>query len=253
MVNSPRLDFMYGPSNKITQGKYNIRNFEENYITQIDYGFFRIDPSLTKNNIFYHSSENVFFGNSSSHFKIFDKLDNTITTDMYRFGGAYSNGFGFGDIDNNELYFIHKSGFIWNIIDIEPFNGTENEFELLNPLDNKTKFGNFYSTGFRFNAYDNFLFVGMEYDETIIYTDFKFFPWFGSYLIENVSQRWADLFLPEILEYFGELTPIVYHLYKTSISFILYSLRSEGMNWPFGEEKFIIRERNLLLRFSLIF
>lgn len=247
--NQPLLDIHYGPEN-LTLDAINL-NFEDNFTLQVDYGFYRYDNDLSKDGILYYSAEKAFFANSSSRLKISEVNESNQTTDIYKYGFSYMNGYGYGSVDGQKALFSHESGFIWSQIDIENFDGNENPGDFLSAFDQNHNFGTFYNSGFRYSL-SNTINLSLKYQHQLVYADFGGWNWIGGWMAENIMQRWIDLFHPYLSKSFGRFYPVIYHAYKTGVSFLLYELRNRESNWPFrGSE--VMNMQSFRIGFSFVF
>lgn len=251
IVNIPVFELNYGPERMNFGSTFN-STFEENYSTEIQYGFLRFDKELSQNGLLYFSSERVFFGNSSSRFKIPRVSDNTIKTDMYRYGGLYNNGFGYGDANGSKILFSHSSSIFWTESDIENFANNDNDNRLLYGFEKENNFGMSYSTGIIYTLDKGNTSLEFKYQHNVVWTDFYFTDWFGSWLLENLIQRTPDLFNDFFIRQFGVYYPIIYQFYKTAISYIIYEGRSNNSYFPFGNTEVLTqRSFRLGIKFSL--
>jgi len=61
-----------------------------------------------------------------------------------------------------------------------------------------------------------------------------FWKWAGSAVIEEVANGLLDVFIKEIFRSSPAAGPIVNFLLKNGLSYGIYELRQEKMNWPFS-------------------
>lgn len=249
--NIPIFGLSYGPEIMSFSRPFS-SSFEENYSTELQYGFMRFDKELSKDGIIYFSSERAFFGNSSSRFKLSDIAEHTIKTEMYRYGGLYNNGFGYGTPVGQKILFSHSSSIFWTESDIENFANNESDNNLLNKFEDENNFGMSYSSGIIYTLGASNTSLELKYQHNVIWTDFYFGDWFGSWMIENLLQRTPDLFNDYFLKHLGIYYPIIYQLYKTLISYIIYENRSDGSYFPFGKNVTLTqRSIRLGIKFTL--
>ncbi|PKL77400.1 MAG: hypothetical protein CVV25_14620 [Ignavibacteriae bacterium HGW-Ignavibacteriae-4] len=250
-VNIPLLELSYGPEWLSFYSDFS-SSFEDNYTTEIQYGFFRYDKRLSRNGILYFSSERAFFGNSSSRFKPSSVSDYTIKTEMYRYGGTYYNGFGIGEEKGSKFLFSHSSSIMQVQSDIESFTNNENDNRLLYQFETETNFGMAYSSGLIYVFGEGVTSLEIKYHHNVIWSDFQFLEWSGSWILENLLQRTPDLFHEYFISQFGAYYPIIYHIYKTGISYLIYEGRSRNSYWPFkGSEVLTQRGVRLGVKFAL--
>ena len=250
-VNIPLLELSYGPERMSFYSDFN-SSFEGNYSTEIQYGFFRYDKKLSRNGLLYFSSERAFFGNSSSRFKPASVSEFTIKSEMYRYGGTYYNGFGIGEVKGSKFLFSHGSSIMQVNSDIEGFTNNESDNRLLNKFEMETNFGMAYSSGIMYVFGEGVTSLELKYQHNVIWTEFQFVEWSGSWVIENLLQRTPDLFHEYFISKFGAYYPIIYHIYKTGISYLIYEGRSKNSYWPFkGSDVLTQRGIRLGVKFAL--
>lgn len=212
--------------------------FKRNYSFSLAYGFFRKDTTLEKLDFYGHASEWVFFENISTTFKNFENNAPGINTDTWRFGFTYEDGFGQNISQDNSIMLLHAMAFTWSHIDYdiaETVLENDPKFETIRKFDENIKFGNMYQGGIRLNLNDHFN-IDLLYQKSLMYRNFRFFKWSGSYLVDNVVQRWIDYFEPDLIDIFGDNYPVLKFAYKNTASFILYKMRENSMYYPFDSD-----------------
>jgi len=116
---------------------------------------------------------------------------------------------------------------------------TNSPITMLNPPDiiitdffSKTlRFGNSFQGGVQFKF--NNIGIDAAYERSVIYSRHLFWKWGGSELIEVTGQWLVDLFVEDILDSSPGAAPVVNFLLKNALSYGIYELRQEKMNWPF--------------------
>ncbi len=233
--NRTTLDVHYGAS-AVSYPAGVLRNdFASAYPAGLGYGFTRFDDKQPIDDIFYYASEFVFIRNNSSHFKPATFEKDGITTDSWHFGGGISNGYGYGS-EEHEFFFFHTGRFIWSRIDIELYPLNPFDSSALKQVDENYKFGSSWSGGIKYHLTGP-VFLSAEYEHVLVNTDFHFGKWFGSWAIENLSQRWIDFFEEGMMKSYGKNWPWVNWVIKNSLSLALYELRRNNVNWPFDSRE----------------
>ncbi len=243
-VNIPIVDFSYGPEKLSFNSGFNSL-FEGNYSTEIQYGYIRYDKDIAKLGFIYFSSERAFLGSTSSRFKLTPVDDLTIKTDIYRYGGLYNNGFGYGT-EGSKFLFSHSSAIVWTESDVENFAFNDPDNQLLTEFEDENNFGMFYTSGVNYTFGNGATSIELRYRHNVVWTDFQFGNWIGSWAIENALQRAPDLFHQSMIEQFGGYYPLMYHAYKTLISYFIYERRGKSTYWPFKGSK-VLNFRSIVL------
>jgi hypothetical protein len=73
-----------------------------------------------------------------------------------------------------------------------------------------------------------------------------------SSIIEVASHSILDEFIDEVREFSPEITPIINFILKSGLSYGLYELRRDNMNWPIETEAPFVME-NFKVGFGLNF
>lgn len=222
------------------------------YKSEIGYGFYRSYEKLNEKiknvrnekqllkleelkNIFYIGSESAFLSNISTYFNPVPNVEGNIKSDAWRFGFAYSNGYGYKSDNQPKLLFQHKSGLTWTRIDFEHITILSPE-SYVKDLDEKMKFGQFYSPSLVYSISKDIK-IELFYEKSNIYNSVGGFAIVESLLFEGVLQRWIDFYEAPLLMEFGDYYPIIYFAYKTAISSFLYNQKSNEHLFPFGGSK----------------
>ena len=164
--------------------------------------------------------------------------DNTkIGFEIWRFGFGYRKGFGyrFGNIAIFPYYHI---GIGWNKVNIdipriEDIYFSVNDSLRLKNYDDEIKFGTSNIGGLDFNL-SSAISLGASYETAVILPYYKTWKHMGSFFIETFAQTGID-FLTEgvIIKAVPSITPILYFMLKNGLSYYLFTLKKEEMNWPF--------------------
>jgi hypothetical protein len=94
------------------------------------------------------------------------------------------------------------------------------------------RFGNSFQGGIQFKFMYSTA-IDVSYERSIVYPRHLFWKWGMGMIIEGAGQGLVNLFVDEILESSPEAAPIVSFLLKNALSFGIYELRQDKMNWPF--------------------
>jgi hypothetical protein len=75
--------------------------------------------------------------------------------------------------------------------------------------------------------------IDASYERSIIFPRHLFWKWTGSVLIEAAGQWAVDGFVDRVLDSAPYAAPIVSFVLKNALSYGMYELRHDKMNWPF--------------------
>ncbi|MBM2815832.1 MAG: hypothetical protein HW421_2594 [Ignavibacteria bacterium] len=235
-LNQPTLEFNYGFAKPSMKDFSNEEKLSPAYIGDIRYGFTRIykELDLVDENLIYLASEFAFLNNYSSHLKPASIPNIGITQDNWRFGFGMNNGFGY-KLKNSNFILYHSGAFVWSHIDFEGNAKLAGNQALLKMFDEKFRFGSIWEGGVKYQLTGPF-YLKIGYEHSIVFPQFYWWKWFGSWTLENLSQRWLDFFETGFINHNPTTYPIYRFLIKNSLSLLLYELRREQMNWPFESE-----------------
>ncbi len=201
----------------------------------VEYGFLRYNNNKKLQNYYLLSGENIYLANSSSHLKPENWKFDGLTMDSWNFGLSTLSGIGKHLTKDLNLELFHQTTFVWNRIDLEQFFPYSIYDEGIQQFDEKWKFGIDYSLIVRIPV-TSYLSADIQYQRDLIYPDFHFGKWFGSFLIENGIQRWSDLFDNSFFEKIGPNYYIYKFIYNTLISYIFSEIKKGQSFAPFSSQ-----------------
>lgn len=182
-------------------------------------------------------NDNYLFSSFANDYKENIKDNTKIGFDIWRFGFGYRKGFAYrlGNFSISPYYHI---GLVWNKTNIILPRIEDNIFPLddlktLKFFDDEIKFGTSNIGGLDLKLSSTFG-IGASYETSVIFPYYKTWKQIGSLLIETFAQTSID-FLTEgvIIDVIPELTPILYFALKNGLSYYLFTLKKDDMNWPF--------------------
>ena len=94
------------------------------------------------------------------------------------------------------------------------------------------RFGTGAEAGVRFKIIP-LISLDVSYERSAIFERHLFWKWAGSGIIEMASQGMLDHFINKIGKSSPAALPIVSVILKSALSYGIYELRQERMNWPF--------------------
>jgi hypothetical protein len=92
--------------------------------------------------------------------------------------------------------------------------------------------------------------LGAGYERSLIFPRWLFWKWAGSEILESAVLGFVDEFVDEIRGRTPAAAPIVSFVLKNGVSYAVYELRKEDMNYPFSTEDPILSDS---FTFSLAF
>jgi hypothetical protein len=155
-----------------------------------------------------------------------------IMTNIWRFGLGTASGFGYDLGKGFGITPYYQSSFDWTIVNVQSTPHDSLTTPTTNLFNKKVRFGNSFQGGIQVKLTDN-LGLDASYERSIIYPRHLFWKWGISELIESIGQGLVDKFVEEVLDSSPSAVPIVNFLLKNALSYGLYELRQDKMNWPF--------------------
>ena len=232
----PSIDISYGLSNaKLKDSEI---DFPRNGMIDLKLGFKYIGE--------YKPGNIVRFRNSFVHGSIIspqiDLKSNDLEAETWRFGMGSATGYGYKISKKTSLVFHNSNSFTWTgydgnysafPYDSSSYNGI---FPYIVPFNESFRFGTGTEAGILIPVWGIFG-LQIQYDRTLVFPRHLFWKWLGSSVIEFAAQGAIDGFIRAILKSTPEAVPIVDFILKNGLSYGLYELRRDKMNWPFNSEK----------------
>jgi len=211
--------------------------FSTVYLTQFDYGFFRWERDYKESGFAKFASETVFLGNLSSHMGLpIDDID-LKTTDNWRFGFEFTNGYGYDSIrgTGGTFFLFHGGAISWAKIDIENPGNSPEEQEKFDYFDENYKFGTIFETGAKY-LFDNGVCFELSYEHNLVFPNFEGFRWFGTSIAELLFQRTIDYMGEDFLDDYPRYFPALNFMAKNCVSALFYEFRRNQMHWFFSSQ-----------------
>jgi hypothetical protein len=153
-------------------------------------------------------------------------------TNSWRFGIGWATGFGY-DLGNGfEIIPYHQNSFDWTMVKMQSTPSNQADINTTDLFNKTFRFGNSFQGGIQFKFINN-IGIDASYERSIVYSRHLFWKWGASELIEALGQGLIDTFVDEILDSTPNAVPIVNFLLKNALSYGLYELKQDKMNWPF--------------------
>jgi opacity protein-like surface antigen len=204
------------------------------YFLTIQYGFIRIEEEYNESSYLHLASETAFLGNYSSHMSHKSLTFPGKTTDCWRFGFNFKNGYGY-NLKYGKILLLHSGDISWSKIDYENLGESGEEQNRYDVFDEKYKFGTSYGAGLKYYFFDG-LAVDLAYEHSLVFPKFLGWKWFGTATTELLIQRAIDYFGEDLLDDYPKYFPVYNLIIKNAVSMIFYELRRNQMNWFFKTE-----------------
>jgi hypothetical protein len=157
---------------------------------------------------------------------------------IIRFGASGADGYGYLLGKHSSLVFYNSNGITWTRYDagitaIPPEYTYEQYLGAREPFDKSIRFGTTTQAGIMVPL-AGLLNLNLGFDRTLVFPRHLVWKHLGSVIIEAAGQELLDNFVRAIFRSTPSAVPIVSFLLKGGMSYGLYELRREKMNWPFN-------------------
>lgn len=249
----PEKPFIYFESGQANYSNkdYQGINFGSNSPMTLVLGYY--EDKYMKNSTLYSSdTKDMFISYFSNNLMAINTNSSGYNTENWQFGINFGQGYGNELHKNFKIFFNYKSGFSWtrfNLIDKRNIvdTGFVDKFER---YDEKFKFGSQFQSVGNIVLFD-LVSLNASYQRMHVYPAHLFWYWSLSEIIEAAAQSLLDEFIDEIKKFSPELTPFFNILLKTGLSYGIYELRRNNMNWPIETEPpFVIENFKLGFGFN---
>ena len=157
-----------------------------------------------------------------------------LKSDLWRIGvgRTYAFGYKFGPA---ALVPYYSNSLIWSRLNMEDQPSDSTDRSMIDRFNKSFRFGTSSKGGINFQITEN-IGLNVEYERSIIFPRHKFWKWAGGVLIEASGQALLDEFVDAIYKSSPFAAPIANFVLKNALSYGIYELRQEKMNWPFDTE-----------------
>lgn len=182
----------------------------------------------------------LFLDNFSKDFAEKEDNPSKIYGDIWRFGIGWQEGYGY-QIGKSAIIPYTANTAVWTKTEIEtPTDwakmnsvGTQGDLAYLNLFNDTFRFGTSTEGGIKIQPVP-LLTLNAGFERTVIFPRHLFWKHLGSMCVEWIGLGMADFFTREIMDESPAAGPIMNFILKNAVSFGMYQLRREKMNWPFN-------------------
>ncbi|MGE5797117.1 MAG: hypothetical protein ACM34N_10045 [Ignavibacteria bacterium] len=155
-----------------------------------------------------------------------------INTDMWRFAFGRASGFGYKIGKDAAVIPYYSGSFTWSTVDFKDSISNSADNATAELFDEAFRFGTSAEGGIKIKVLP-VLTLEAGYERSIIFPRHLFWKWLGSAGIELIGQWALDEFIDNIMDSSPYAAPVVNFVLKNALSYGIYELRQEKMNWPF--------------------
>ncbi|OGU73471.1 MAG: hypothetical protein A2V93_10160 [Ignavibacteria bacterium RBG_16_34_14] len=230
------FDSYKSPSVSLTYGfsSINLHNFSSSFansnIPEIKLGYTTEKPAWKEEGILKYKYNYLFLSNVTTDIQGTPSA-NEIESNLWRFGFGWANGYGY-DLGSAAIIPYNSYSLAWSRLEVKNFPANEQDKNKLNLYNDAFRFGTGSEAGLRIKVIRQIT-LEAGYERSIIFERHLFWKWAGSALIEAAGHWALDSFIDKIMDSSPYAAPVVGFVLKSALSYGVYELRQEKMNWPF--------------------
>lgn len=244
----PYLSIETGQAN-FSSNESNLVDFQKHSNVLVSLGYCT-NKEDQKSTLFTTTSNEFFVSHYLTDFIKLSKTESGYKLKNWQAGLNWGDGAGNKLHKNFKLYFNYKDGISWTKFDFVEKNNDTNYLKIFDRYNKLIKFGEQFQSSASIIVFEN---VGlqMSYNRSNVYPAFMFWYWSVSKLTEVVAHGILDEFIKDIQKASPDLSPLAFILLKTGLSYGIYELRRNNMNWPINTEApFVMESFNIGLNIN---
>jgi hypothetical protein len=154
-----------------------------------------------------------------------------LRVDFWRVSFGWEDGYGYR-FKGRDLVTYSSFAFGWSKLKVEDNVLDASDRERLDLFDDAFRFGTKMEGGIKLQVVPK-LTTDLGYERAIVYPRFLFWKALVSLGLESAGQWLLDEFIDEIMDSSPAAVPIVSFFLKNGLSYGMYELRKEKMNYPY--------------------
>jgi len=155
--------------------------------------------------------------------------------DIWRFSIGWDHGYGYKPGQKSAIILYNGSALTWSNLKLNTLATNPADSAMLGLFTDSYKFGQKTEGGMKIQIIPQ-LVVSAGFERAEVYSKVMFWKWAGSAIIEIAGQAMLDEFIDKIMDSTPAAAPIINFLLKNGLSYGIYELRKEKMNWPFNTQ-----------------
>ena len=225
----PAVSLDYGLSKTNLKGINS--SFAKSNLLELKIGHVMETPIEESEEILKYRFTNVFLSYISTELSNKTSSDG-IKSNLWRFGAGWSKGYGY-KLGNTSITLFNSGSFVWSRLDLKDFPVNPADINKLDRFNKSFRFGTSTEDGIQIKPIP-LISVEAGYERAVIFERHLFWKWVGSEVIYFAAQGALDAFIHEIKDSSPFAVPVVNFILKSGLSYGMYQLRQEKMNWPFN-------------------
>lgn len=236
---NPTIELTYGNSDIAMKsfGKLSNRGFANVGSAELKLSYSSLDDY--EDYVVKYKNRFFFVSNNSTDLVSEKNTPFNINSNLWRFGFGTQEGYGY-KIGSSAVVPYTSNSFVWSRVEwnIPTYAGNlpelpaedQNRLDLFN---NAFRFGTMAEGGIKLQIVPLFT-LNAGYEKSVIFPRYLVWKQLGSFIIEEIAQGAVGMFAREVMDSSPAAGPVVNFLLKNGVSYAIYQLRREKMNWPFN-------------------
>lgn len=227
---SPSISLSYG------QSEINHKNFTKGFadpkLIELKLGYTTLRPSKYSEDILRYKYNNAFLSNYFTKSSGDNSTNKKIEMDIWRFGFGWAAGYGY-ELGEASIIPFHSTSMSWSRVKFKDALLDSIDANIAERYNESFRFGTGAEAGIRVQIIP-LISIDASYERSIVFERHLFWKWAGSGILEVAAQGMLDHFIKKIGKSSPAALPIISFVLKSALSYGIYELRQEKMNWPFG-------------------
>jgi hypothetical protein len=249
----PTINALYG-FGKTSLNKFN-NSFSQFGYTELRLGYLSYDFSNECSSLINYEHNYLSVSSFNQNLKGI-KTSDDVNADVWRITLGWEDGYGYS-FGKSGIIFYNSTGMGWTRFKFSNYKLSNSLTPTMISEDNNRL--NYFNESFRFGTkaeggikiqFIPELSVDASYERFAVFPRHLFWKQLGSAIIEYAGQGLLEEFIDKIKTNSPAAAPIVYFVLKNALSYGIYELRKEKMNWPFNTSAPIMTD---MFKFGLTF
>ncbi|MEM4260938.1 MAG: hypothetical protein QXG00_06890 [Candidatus Woesearchaeota archaeon] len=232
-IQKPYTEANWGISNPSINKDVFDGTFESIYEADFRLGYQSKWNNEYDSSIIDYTNHYFFLAHSSSDLISKKDLHNNIEARAWKLGFMNTDGYGYKISGQTNLIFYHSLGLQWTKVDFLNIDRTKfSQVDAVETYNDYFHFGEQWESGIKLQLF-NFLSLNANYERQIIYPRHMFWYWTMGKMIEGVGYGLLESFTQSVMKSSTWALPVVNFILKSGLSYGIYELKKDRMNWPF--------------------
>lgn len=149
----------------------------------------------------------------------------------WKFGLGNTSGYGY-KIGNSAILLNHGFSLDWTRLDIKSAFKNPVDSTILTKYNRSFRFGTSWIGSAQIRVIPQVA-IDVAYERAVIFERHLFWKWAGSVVVEAAGQIAVDQFVNAVIKSSSYAAPVVSFVLKNALSYGMYELRKDKMNYPF--------------------